>query len=172
MVMEPDTKDWTWVLQRRCPECGFAAAELPGPRVPAAIRAAAERWSDVLARPGVEDRPAPTTWSPLEYMCHVRDVCRIFGERATLLLTQDDPSFPDWDQDAAAVQGRYAEQDPAMVSDELTDAAHADARLFATVTGTQWQRAGRRTNGSVFTVETLGQYFVHDIVHHLHDVNG
>ena len=22
MPVVPDTKDWTWVLQRRCPECG------------------------------------------------------------------------------------------------------------------------------------------------------
>lgn len=31
-------------------------------------------------------------------------------------------------------------------------------------------RPGRRSNGSVFTVRTLGQYFLHDVVHHLHDV--
>ena len=23
MTIIPDTKDWTWVLQRSCPECGF-----------------------------------------------------------------------------------------------------------------------------------------------------
>jgi len=23
--IEPDTKDWTWVLERPCPECGFDA---------------------------------------------------------------------------------------------------------------------------------------------------
>lgn len=167
-----DTKDWTWVLERPCPECGFSAAGLPGPAVAGAIRSAAERWSDVLARPGIEDRPSPTVWSPLEYLCHVRDVCRIFGERVQLMLAQDDPAFPNWDQDQAAVEGRYREQDPAMASDELTDAARVDARLFDGVRGEQWQRTGRRSNGSVFTVETLGQYFVHDITHHLHDVEG
>ena len=36
-AMTPDTKDWTWVLQRPCPECGFVAAELPGPGVAGAI---------------------------------------------------------------------------------------------------------------------------------------
>src|SRR5665647_2684362 len=25
--IEPDTKDWTWVLQRPCPECGMAAGD-------------------------------------------------------------------------------------------------------------------------------------------------
>ena len=26
MSITPDTKDWTWVLERPCPECGFEAA--------------------------------------------------------------------------------------------------------------------------------------------------
>ena len=34
-AITPDTKDWTWVLERPCPECGFEAAahdvsDLPG----------------------------------------------------------------------------------------------------------------------------------------------
>ena len=41
---------------------------------------------------------------------------------------------------------------------------------LATLTGEQWARVGRRSNGSVFTVDTLGRYFAHDLVHHLHDV--
>lgn len=31
-------------------------------------------------------------------------------------------------------------------------------------------RTGRRTNGSVFTVATLGGYHPHDVVHPLYDV--
>jgi hypothetical protein len=25
-AITPDTKDWTWVLERACPECGFDPA--------------------------------------------------------------------------------------------------------------------------------------------------
>ncbi|HEY5013683.1 MAG TPA: DinB family protein, partial [Acidimicrobiia bacterium] len=25
-MITPDTKDWTWVLERPCPECGFDAS--------------------------------------------------------------------------------------------------------------------------------------------------
>ena len=32
------------------------------------------------------------------------------------------------------------------------------------------QRRGIRSNGSEFTILTLAQYFLHDVVHHLHDV--
>ena len=27
MPIEPDTKDWTWVLHERCPECGCVGEE-------------------------------------------------------------------------------------------------------------------------------------------------
>ena len=29
MPIVPDDKDWTWVLERPCPECGFDAATVP-----------------------------------------------------------------------------------------------------------------------------------------------
>jgi len=38
--------------------------------------------------------------------------------------------------------------------------------------GDAWTRTGRRTDGARFTVETFGQYYAHDWVHHLHDVGG
>jgi hypothetical protein len=34
----------------------------------------------------------------------------------------------------------------------------------------QWARTGRRSDGAAFTVESFARYFVHDPVHHLHDV--
>ena len=34
----------------------------------------------------------------------------------------------------------------------------------------QWGRTGLRSDGSEFTVLTLGQYFLHDLAHHLVDV--
>jgi len=50
-------------------------------------------------------------WSTQEYGCHVRDVHRIFAERVRLMLTQDEPRFPNWDQDETAVTDDYASQD-------------------------------------------------------------
>ena len=109
-------------------------------------------------------------WSPLEYACHVRDVCELFDRRLALMLAEDDPLFENWDQDVSAVLGRYAEQDPAKVSEALGGCAASIADRFDSVTGDQWARTGRRSDGAVFTAETFGRYFVHDIVHHLHDV--
>ena len=172
MAIEADTKDWTWVLRRRCDECGVEAAREDPASVPALVRDAVGRWQAVLRRPDAAVRPDDSTWSPLEYAAHVRDVCRVFDARLRLMLEQDEPTFADWDQDAAAVDGRYAQEDPARVATELAAAGDAIADAFAAVPPEQWQRRGVRSNGSEFTVETLSQYFVHDVLHHLHDVRG
>jgi hypothetical protein len=172
MSITPDTKDWTWVLDRPCDECGLDTSTISHDDVPALLRANAAAWQDVLARPDVRTRPDATTWSPLEYAAHVRDTCRVYTERLHLMLTQDGPRYPNWDQDATAVADRYQEQDPAVVAKELTAAAGRLADDFARVTGDQWQRTGSRSDGADFTVDTFARYFVHDPIHHLHDVNG
>jgi len=108
----------------------------------------------------------------LEYACHVRDVFVLFAERVELMLDRDDPLFPNWDQDETALAHDYASQDPAVVADELAAASDVIARVFDNVAADSWDRTARRSDGSTFTVATLGQYFMHDIVHHLHDVRG
>ncbi|MFJ1513607.1 DinB family protein [Cellulosimicrobium funkei] len=165
-----DTKDWTWVMERPCPECGFVAAEVTPDRVGAAVRDAVPRYVAALARSDARTRPDPTTWSVLEYAAHVRDVFSVFDVRVQSMVEGDDPRFANWDQDATAVAEDYAHQDPAVVARELRIASERVAGRFDALVPDQWERPGRRSNGSVFTVRTLGQYFVHDVVHHLHDV--
>ena len=171
-AIEPDEKDWTWVLAKPCPDCGFDAGTVAGGQVAAGLRTTAARWSAVLARADVRARPEPQVWSPLEYCCHVRDVCRVFESRVNLMRLQADPAFENWDQDATAVTDAYGTQNPLVVAVELEAAAEAAATAFDAVGGSDWQRTGRRSNGSAFTIETLGQYFIHDVTHHLHDVRG
>jgi len=101
----------------------------------------------------------------------VRDVFRIFDVRLRLMLTEDDPRFPDWDQDATAAAERYNEQDPGTVGRELALAAASLADAFSAVRLPDRDRTGRRSDGARFTVTTLAQYLLHDPVHHLYDVN-
>ena len=136
------------------------------------IRANAAAWRAPLAAADAADRPRPDRWSALEYGCHVRDVFRLYDYRLGLMLTEDDPLYPNWDQDETAVAGDYASQDPAVVADELASAADAIAVSFAALSGDQWLRQGRRTDGASFSVETFGRYFMHDPIHHLYDVTG
>ena len=80
-------------------------------------------------------RPDDSTWSPLEYACHVRDVHRVYAGRVGRMLAEDDPYYENWDQDATAIEDRYAEQDPATVAGELADAGDELGALFAGVDG-------------------------------------
>jgi hypothetical protein len=164
----PDSKDWTWVIERPCAECGYDAATVARAQVAPMIRANAQQWTRVLALGAtVRHRPRPDHWSPLEYACHVRDVFRIYDHRLHRILTEDDPTYLNWDQDETAIAERYGEQDPAVVAAELAAAAEQIATRFDGVQGDQWHRTGNRSDGAHFTVDSFARYLVHDIVHHV-----
>jgi hypothetical protein len=173
MTIVPDTKDWTWVLRRPCPECGLDTQDFAVQAVPEMVIANAAAWREVLTGPkDTRTRPVPDKWSALEYACHVGDVFRLFDQRLELMLSQDDPLFPNWDQDATAIAESYRDQDPREVATALREAGQAIADRFAGVTGGQWERTGRRSDGASFTVESFARHFIHDPVHHLCDVTG
>jgi hypothetical protein len=172
MPIVPDTKDWTWVLERPCPECGFDSASVGRDTIALLIRTNAQAWRPILAEPPTLlcRRARDDRWSPLEYACHVRDVFRLYDERLKLMLTLDNPTYPNWDQDRTAVDEDYSDQDPAAVASQLVSAADALAATFDTVEGAAWNRRGRRSDGANFTVDTFARYLIHDPIHHLQDV--
>src|SRR5690606_13075383 len=53
---DPDSTDWTFVLEAGCPECGYELHDpaLTGER----LRTGVPRWSEVLRRPDVARRPS------------------------------------------------------------------------------------------------------------------
>jgi hypothetical protein len=160
------------VLEAACPECGFVAADVDVDDVAAMLRANADAWTHVLRSRSVAQRPSPAVWSPLEYACHVRDVNRLYLVRLNLMLAQDGPHYPNWDQDRTAIDERYHEADPAEVAEDLTAAAMALADRFDEVAGDQWDRTGYRSDGAAFTISSFARYLIHDPIHHLHDVGG
>jgi hypothetical protein len=172
MPIVPDDKDWTWVLERVCPDCGFDTGAADRGDLAGRIAATSRALVAVLAGPDVSRRPDDTTWSPLEYACHVRDVHRVYAGRVGRMLAEDDPAYDNWDQDATAVADRYADQDPAVVAQELTASGDVLGALFAGVSGDGWERTGRRSDGATFTVDSIGRYYLHDIEHHVWDVTG
>lgn len=169
----PDTKDWTWTLTSRCDQCGLSAGEVEVAEIPDRAEAAAAEWVQILtSSPAVSARPEPDVWSPLEYGAHVRDVYRLFDERLAIMLAEDNPTFPNWNQDETAIAEEYIESDPDEVAAELAAAAESFVDRLRSLTADQLERRGRRSDGAEFTVATFSQYFLHDVVHHLWDVTG
>jgi hypothetical protein len=170
-MIVPDQKSWTWVLDRQCAECGFDASRCSADTVASLTRQNATAWQRLLETNRIRTgRPDDSTWSSLEYACHVRDVCRRYDQRIALMQTEDDPRFPNWDQDASAVADRYEAQDPATAVAELRAGAEQIARLLDAVEADQWPRPGRRSDGAAFTVDRISRYMVHDVIHHVSDV--
>ncbi|WP_026818771.1 DinB family protein [Arthrobacter castelli] len=167
----PDTRDWAEVLERGCVTCGFTGnEEVLG--APAEIRAGVDRWADVLARPDATRRPRPGRWSDVEYAAHVRDILALFRRRQELMLAEVNPQLPNFDGDAVALAEDYRSQEPGEVIAGMRDAADAYATALSAVHGDQWERRGHRDDGRIFTVTTLTQYGLHELRHHLHDVDG
>ncbi len=170
----PDQPDWIWVLERRCPECGTDVREFDLDRTPALIRESAAAWVEILTGPegstDISTPRKPNHWSPLEYACHVRDVFEFYDYRLGLMLTENGPNYPNWDQDSTAIEKVYPSSDPGAVAAELTEKAELLAARFETVTGDAWSRTGFRSDGAAFTVATFARYLLHDPLHHLWDV--
>lgn len=170
MTIVPDDKDWTWVLERPCPDCGLDLSSVDPGDIGSHLRANIAEWPALLDHPAAAVRPNDGQWSALEYACHVRDVFRLFAVRLDGMLNDDDPLFPNWDPDVTAIEDRYAAQRPATVASELAEAGAALASGFDAVRPDEWSRSGRRSDGASFTVASLGRYLLHDPVHHVWDV--
>jgi len=169
----PDTKDWTWTLTRRCEQCGLSAGEIDPADFAERAFIAAEEWVQILrSSPAVSARPQPDVWSPLEYGAHVRDVYRLYDARLAQMLSEDTPTFANWNQNETAISERYKEQDPEVVANELEAAAQGLVARIQSLKPEQHGRRGIRSDGVEFTVVTLIQYFLHDVIHHLWDVTG
>jgi hypothetical protein len=156
-----------------CDECGFTYATVSAEDLPARLETAGPRFVATFA--AIHDprrRPAPLVWSPLEYLCHVRDVLRIQGERLALALRTDNPEFVPMGREERVTLDAYNAQDPPAVLTELTAAANELAGAFRGLSPSQWHRTGIYNWPTVEsrTILWLGRHTVHELEHHLMDL--
>lgn len=172
--VEGDAKDWTWVLERPCPDCGFDPAGVAVERIPDAVTDAARRFALALEQADAGVRTRPGVWSTVEYGQHVADMLEVMTNRLGLILESGGrgAEFQDWDQDAAAVEKEYFKANTHVTAILIKERAAAAAEAWAEPEAEQWEWPGLRSNGAQFTARTLGAYMVHDLTHHLHDVGG
>jgi hypothetical protein len=168
-----DNRDWTIVLREPCSECGVDVRPIAATDLADRLHQSIDAWIDHLEGPDARPdqliaRPAPSTWSAVEYACHVADVMDLFQHRIFLMLTEDDPTFESWDPEAAAEQ--YAGRSPHDAAQLLRGASNRLGNVFDSLAPHLWERTGQRADGAAFTVLSLSQYFMHDNLHHLHDV--
>ena len=166
-ALPADDRDWTAVITDGCSECGYE----PHLVVDTArrLRATLATWQQAMADADAGVRPSPARWSTTEYACHVRDLCRVFRGRLDLMLRETAPALPAWDGAETALAADYAHTDTDLAGHQLATEIGATARAFNMVEPEQWSRTGRRSDGFLFTVETLARYLLHEAEHHAHD---
>jgi DinB superfamily len=160
-----------------CPECGFAYDDCDPAGSAAAVRALPARYRVPMERslPGedlerlLRSRPAPGSWSALEYACHVRDSFALYEGRIRVTLAQDRPSFPRMNRDRRAVDQAYNRQDPGAVGDELAASAAALAAELEAVPADGWSRIGVREDLEM-SVDWMARNVIHEGQHHLLDI--
>ncbi len=163
-----------------CEECGLDVDSLSPADTATSLRSFAKRYRAPLTRflPSedgdviVRQRPDPSTWSALEYACHVRDVFDVYTTRVQRTLVEDTPTFEPMDRDERARRDRYNEQDPGAVADQLAANAERLAELLGGVDADDWERTAitPHPEPAPRTLLSMARHVVHEGSHHLLDV--
>ncbi|RPI11479.1 MAG: DinB family protein [Zetaproteobacteria bacterium] len=103
-------------------------------------------------------RPAPGKWSIHEIVCHMRDSERLgYLHRYTQILTKDNPTFPDVDGDALALEGQYRRLNLREVLRDWRAARKACLALLRKIKAKEWTRMGSHETAGPMSLETVLQ---------------
>jgi hypothetical protein len=157
----------------QCEACKFDGSDYDPGQLVDAIRDLGPQWAWLLFDAGdkVRQRPAPQTWSALEYAAHSRDVTALHVFGVEQALTIDEPKFPEIDGDdlVQSAAAGYAALDPGVVSRELDIQVGRLADLAQESGPSSWTR-GITIGDSRSDVRRLLEHALHDSHHHLLDV--
>ena len=147
-----------------------ALLDLLGDRDPLAVMAELIPWVDQRVR-GLDDarlrRPEkPGKWSVLEVLQHLADTELVYGYRMRMVLTNDTPPLPGYDQDVWAREFHYRELPLAEALAQLGALRTANLRLYRSLGAEQRERAGLHSERGPERVEhILRMIGAHDLVH-------
>jgi hypothetical protein len=158
----------------RCEQCGFEYHPGEAPVAGPSIVQGAEEVACVLRDGGadVRARPRADAWSPLEYGCHLRDVLLVQRERVLAARRVDRPSCEPMGRDERVEHDGYADQDPADVARQLTDAARMFAHVLGRLGPQDWDRRllYNYPARSERSLQWVAVHTLHEVRHHLLDV--
>ena len=157
----------------RCTDCALSYPDITPAMAAAIVRSLPAEYRAVFRNvpdAAVRRRPAPATWSMIEYACHVRDVFAVSVDRIQLALATDHCTFAPLGNDERAVRLGY---DQASVDETLEDLAASAERLadlLGTLSGGDWDRTASRLPGEDRDVRWMARQAAHEGRHHLRDI--
>jgi hypothetical protein len=114
----------------------------------------------------VSTAEAPGKWSMLQVVQHLADAEIVGAFRFRMILAQDRPGLPAYDQDRWADALRYAECDLDGALEQFTVLRGANLRLLERVSPEERRRVGVHPERGEESVEhQLRMYAGHDLVH-------
>jgi hypothetical protein len=157
-----------------CDVCGFEWASVPIVTVAGRVRAGTSRLAEVaLSHDALGGRrPEPTCWSVAEYTGHVRDVLLHVRDRVVIGLVEDTPDFKPLYRDQRVDFGLYEGDDVNVAVTDMLAAADLFARTFERLSEAAAARPVRYVYpvDAIRTIGWMGQQVVHEVEHHLGDV--
>jgi hypothetical protein len=156
-----------------CAECGFRYGETPAGDIgPAIVAGTAEFVARLAEGSDVARRRQDGVWSPLEYACHLRDMLLVQRERVLEARRAERPLAVPMGRDERVEHEGYAEQDPADVARQLTDAAALLANVLARLPERDWQRVVVYTypERADRPLTWVADHTLHEVRHHRLDI--
>ena len=109
---------------------------------------------------------APGKWSVVEVVQHLADTELVYGYRTRVVLSEDRPPLPGFDQDRWARLFRYAEVRPEEALAQLQALRPANLRVWRNLSAEQLARTGRHSErGDESVAQMLRLGAAHDLVH-------
>lgn len=156
-----------------CPSCGIRYAELSADAatrmlvdLPDAVAAAVAE----VPQDRLPVAPDPGTWSPVEYLCHLRDVAVTSTIRLHRARTEERPVVEPMLNDLRARRFRYVDAEPDAVLCELQRVVAGLVDEIARIRDDGWERTVTRLPGEERTVRWLVRHAVHEGRHHVDDL--
>lgn len=105
-------------------------------------------------------------WSVIEVLCHLRDAEEIGLSRMQAMRDENYPSIPGWDQNALALERKYAEADLAPALAAFTETRAAYVAALKALTPAEWERTGQHNDTGDITILTHALHrSYHDAIH-------
>ncbi len=123
-----------------------------------------------LSEDALRWRPSPHEWSIKEACCHLRDFSEIAGERIRLMLSEDDPFLPSYDQEALARERDYQNESMPLVLTALRAFSGGLAYLLENLGEEEQQRTGRHEERGPMSIAQYAQLLAEHAREHLEQI--
>jgi hypothetical protein len=105
-------------------------------------------------------------WTVLEILAHLRDFDGIFRHRAQMMLNQENPQLPAYDHVAMVKDGKYNQQNLAVVLAQYQASREETVSFFRNLSPEDWERSGIHPERGHFTLTDAAiQVGMHDNEH-------